>query len=125
MIVGTGIDIVDINQFEKSVDRYAEKFILRIFTNDEIKFCKSHMNNIRLFAVRFAAKEAVLKAIGTGLRFGISWHDIEIVENKTDRSTINYYRKCQQVIQNIGNVTTHLSISCTISYAVAFVILEQ
>ncbi len=83
MILGIGIDIVEINRIQDSIERLGDKFLNKIFTKKEIEYCLSRANKYQHFAVRFAAKEAVYKALASGWNKGLSWQDIEVI-NKPD-----------------------------------------
>ncbi len=83
MILGIGIDIVEISRIQDSIERLGDKFLKKIFTKKEIEYCLSRANKYQHFAVRFAAKEAVYKALASGWNKGLSWQDIEVI-NKPD-----------------------------------------
>jgi holo-[acyl-carrier protein] synthase len=78
MIVGSGIDIAEVPRVAESIARFGERFLRRIFTEEEIRYCDSKANRIERYAARFAAKEAAMKALGTGWSHGIRWRDIEV-----------------------------------------------
>ena len=79
MIVGTGIDVIDIDRIARSVERYGSHFLNRIYTAGEIAYCqRKRRNAAESFAARFAAKEAAAKALGTGIGFGVTWREIEV-----------------------------------------------
>ena len=73
MIIGIGIDIVDLDRFQRMLDRHGKRFLAKTFSEEEIAYCQSRKNPAQHFAARFAAKEAVFKALGTGWREGMSW----------------------------------------------------
>ena len=77
MIVGTGIDIAEVPRIAESIKRFGERFIRRIFTDGEIRYCDSKANRFERYAARFAAKEAAMKALGTGWNHGVRWRDVE------------------------------------------------
>ena len=81
MIVGTGIDIAEVPRIAQSIERFGERFIRRIFTEGEIRYCDSKANRVERYAARFAAKEAAMKALGTGWNHGVRWRDIEVARN--------------------------------------------
>ena len=87
MIIGIGIDIINIKRIKKIIDKYGKKFIFRCFSNNEINRSEKEFNTIHSYAKRYAAKEACAKALGTGLAKGIFWKDIS-VENDTYRKTL-------------------------------------
>src|SRR5688572_5710424 len=78
MILGMGIDIAEASRIQETLERHGERFLQRVFTPAEIAYCRRHRNSAERFAARFAAKEAAMKALGTGWRRGISWQDFEI-----------------------------------------------
>lgn len=124
MILGTGIDIAEVPRIGQSIERFGERFLQRIFTVAEIRYCESKANRVERFAARFAAKEAAMKAIGTGMRGGVRWQDFEVGRELGGRPTMLLHGKAAQVAQLMGTKRTHLSMSHTESYAVAYVILE-
>ena len=125
MILGTGIDIVEVPRIAQSVDRFGERFLTRIFTPSEIRYCESKANSVERFAARFAAKEAAMKAIGTGMRGGVRWQDFEVGREPSGRPTMLLHGRAAQVAAALGAHRTHLSVSHTEQYAVAYVLLED
>ena len=79
MIVGTGIDIAEVPRIAESIERFGERFLRRVFTEEEIRYCDSKANRVERYAARFAAKEAAMKALGTGWNRGVRWRDIEVL----------------------------------------------
>jgi holo-[acyl-carrier protein] synthase len=125
MIVGTGIDIVEVPRIGQSIERFGERFLNRIFTAAEIRYCESKANRVERFAARFAAKEAGMKAIGTGMRGGVRWQDFEVGREPGGRPTMMFHGKAAQVAQELGAKRAHLSVSHTQEHAIAYVILED
>jgi holo-[acyl-carrier protein] synthase len=125
MIVGTGIDIVEVPRIAQSIERFGERFLKRIFTAAEIRYCQAKANRVERFAARFAAKEAGMKAIGTGMRGGVSWQDFEVGREPGGRPTMLLRGKAAQVASALGMRRAHLSVSHTAEHAVAYVILED
>ena len=78
MIVGTGIDIAEVDRIRQAIERFGRRFTERVFTTDEIRYCESKANRVERYAARFAAKEAAMKAIGTGWNRGVTWRDVEV-----------------------------------------------
>ena len=78
MIVGLGVDIAEVDRLEKAIMRHEQAFLERVFTPAEIQYCERHKNKFERYAARFAAKEAAMKALGTGWRRGVRWRDIEV-----------------------------------------------
>ncbi len=125
MIFGIGIDLIEVDRLRRSVEKFGDKFLNRIFTDNEIKYCQTKSNSYQHYAVRFAAKEALLKAIGTGLRAGITWHQIEIINDTQGKPSIITYGECHKILQKLDIKNIELSLSHTKHHGVAVVILEQ
>jgi holo-[acyl-carrier protein] synthase len=125
MIVGTGIDIVEVPRLAATLERFGERFLKRVFTTAEIHYCDSKMNRAERYAARFAAKEAGLKAIGTGLRNGISWRELEVSREPGGRPTLALHGKAATYAARLGARRTSLSLSHTAQHAIAQVILED
>lgn len=116
MIKGTGIDIIEIERINKAVKN--EKFVKRVFTKKEIQYFKSINNNIYTIAGNFAAKEAIVKALGTGLR-GFKWIDIEISRDELGKPIVTLYERASEISNKKGIINIELSISHCRQYAVA------
>jgi|SRR3954447_22458190 holo-[acyl-carrier protein] synthase len=125
MIVGTGVDITEVPRIAKAMERYGERFLRRIYTDAEIAYCQSKHNRIERFAARFAAKEAALKAIGTGLRMGISWREVEVTRLPGGRPTVSFHGVAGRFATKLGMKRAHLSLSHTEEHAIAYVVLED
>jgi holo-[acyl-carrier protein] synthase len=125
MIVGTGVDITEVSRIRTAMDRFGERFLRRVFTPEEARYCMGKPNAAERLAARFAAKEAGMKAIGTGLRHGITWHDCEVVRLPGQRPTLRYGGKAADFAAKLGCKRVHLSLSHTAEHAIAFVILED
>ncbi|MBE9095041.1 holo-ACP synthase [Tychonema sp. LEGE 07203] len=118
-ILGHGIDIVEIKDIKQLIERSGNHFENRCFTATESSIAGSDSHRIQYLAGRFAAKEAVLKAMGTGWSQGISWTDIEIQRLPTGKPSVVLYSRCQEIAAELGITIWFLSISHTQSYAVA------
>lgn len=125
MIVGTGVDIAEVERIRAAVDRFGQRFLDRVFTPEEARYCLSKVNAAERLAARFAAKEAGLKAIGTGLRHGITWHDVEVMRIPGQRPQLRFSGKAAAFARSLGCRRTHLSLSHTAQQAIAYVILES
>ena len=125
MIVGTGIDIVEVPRVAASIERFGARFLQRVFTEAEIRYCQSKQNAAERFAARFAAKEAGLKAIGTGWRRGVAWKDVEVRREPGGRPTIAFSGKAAEFAAKLGVTRASLSLSHTKEHAIASVILES
>jgi len=125
MIVGTGVDIIEVARIKAAIDRFGQRFLKRVFTSEEIRYCLSKLNAAERLAARFAAKEAGMKAIGTGLRHGVSWQDLEVVRDPGGRPRLRFSGKAAEFAATLGCKSTHLSLSHTAEQAIAHVILES
>ena len=125
MIVGTGIDIAEVNRIANSIARFGRRFLERVFTADEIRYCESKANKAERYAARFAAKEAAMKAIGTGWNRGVTWRDVEVRRAPGSRPTMVFHNKAGEFFRQLGAVRAHLSITHTKDSAMAQVILES
>ncbi len=125
MIVGTGIDIVEVPRVAQAIERFGDRFLQRIFTAAEITYCKSKRNASERFAARFAAKEAALKAIGTGWKKGVSWTDVEVRREPGGRPTVAFSGGAAKHAAALGMKRASLSLSHTAQIATAQVILED
>ena len=124
MIHGIGVDIADTARFRRFLDEDNRTLLDRLFTAAEQEYCCSAQGAADRFAARFAAKEAFLKALGTGLRDGLSWHDMEIVNDGAGRPSFTLSGRALQLCSERG-VTNHLlSLSHDGGSAVAMVVLE-
>ncbi len=125
MIVGTGVDMADVGRIAASIERFGRRFTERVFTADEIRYCESKANQAERYAARFAAKEAAMKAIGTGWRHGVTWQDIEVRRAPGGRPTLALKGKAAEFFQKLGATRAHLSLSHTKEFALAQVVLES
>src|SRR5271154_6403015 len=125
MIVGTGIDIAEVPRIAASIARFGDRFIRRIFTEAEIHYCDSKANRVERYAARFAAKEAAMKAIGTGWNHGVTWRDVEVRRLPGGRPTITFHRKAAEFAAKLGAKHVALSLTHTAEHAIAQVILED
>jgi holo-[acyl-carrier protein] synthase len=125
MIVGTGIDIAEVTRIRKSIDRFGERFLQRIYTPGEVRYCDSKANRVERYAARFAAKEAAMKALGTGWSRGVRWRDCEVVRLPGGRPTLLFHGRAGDIAARMGVKNVALSISHTAEQAFAQVILES
>lgn len=125
MIVGTGIDIAEVPRIRQAIERFGGRFLQRIFTDGEIRYCDSKANRIERYAARFAAKEAAMKALGTGWNHGVRWRDIEVARKPGSRPTIIFHGKAAEFASRLGAAHVALSLSHTEEQAIAQVILEN
>ena len=125
MIVGTGIDIAEVPRIAESIEKFGERFLNRIFTDGERRYCDSKANKHERYAARFAAKEAGMKAIGTGWNHGVRWRDVEVVRMPGGRPTIQFHGKAAEFAAKLGTRNVSLSLTHTKDHAIAQVILES
>ena len=123
MIKGIGVDIIDVARIKKMVEKN-KGFVEKVFTQTEISYCRDKYRQEVHFAGRFAAKEAFLKAVGTGLRGAMAWTDISVVNNELGKPAISLTGKTLENFKKNKFQTIQLSISHTREYAVAFVIIQ-
>ena len=116
----TGVDIIEIPRVRLVLARYGQRFLERIFTEGEIGYCRGRAPNL---AARFAAKEATMKALGTGVR-GVGWKDIEVARRESGAPHILLHGRAEKRAQRLGVEEISLSLSHSQEYAVAFVVAE-
>lgn len=123
MIIGTGVDLIEVERIERALSRHGQRFLDRLFTPAEVQYCegggaqKSHR-----LAARFAAKEATLKALGTGLRNGLNWTDIEVIRDPLGKPALRLTGKAADLAAQQGITQLHVSLSHAKDYAVAQVV---
>ncbi|MFC1990025.1 holo-ACP synthase [Chloroflexota bacterium] len=117
----TGVDIIEIARIKSAVDRWGARFLHRIYTDSELEICGKKSSPL---AVRFAGKEAVMKALGTGTK-GISWREIEILPEPGGKPALNLYGKAKDKASNLGLGELAISLSHSREYAIAFVVVEK
>lgn len=125
MIIGIGTDIARIARFEKALERHGERLALRLLGGDERERLMSHPAPAAYLAKRFAAKEAFVKALGTGLRRGMRWSEIQVVNDALGRPSLALSGRALALAEAAGVRASHLSISDEDAMAVAFVVLER
>ncbi|HLH19694.1 MAG TPA: holo-[acyl-carrier-protein] synthase [Bryobacteraceae bacterium] len=125
MIVGTGVDLAEVPRIEASIARFGRRFIERIFTPREIAYVERKANRGERYAARFAAKEAGMKAIGTGWRRGVRWHDFEVANLPSGKPTLRLDGMAAEVARGLGVRNISLSLTHTREYGMAHVILED
>ena len=125
MIVGTGIDIAEVPRIRQAIERFGDRFIQRVYTEGEILYCDSKLNRVERYAARFAAKEAAMKALGTGWNHGVRWRDCEVTRMPGGRPTLTFHGKAAEFAAKLGANNAALSLSHTAEQAIAQVILES
>lgn len=125
MIVGAGIDICEVPRIRKSIERFGRRFIQRVYTDREIAYVERKANRYERYAARFAAKEAGMKAIGTGWRHGVRWQDFEVTNLPSGRPALTFYGVAAEVAERLGVSRISVSLTHTSEQGMAFVILES
>ena len=125
MILGTGIDIIEVERIRGSHEKFAERFINRILLPAEIEYCLRHKDPAPFLAARFAAKEAISKAFGTGICAKLGWHDMEVAKHDSGEPYVVLHGKGLDLLRERGGDLVHLSISHTANYAAVMAILEK
>ena len=125
MILGTGIDIIEVKRIAQSFEKFGERFLKRILRQDEIAYCLTHRLPAPHFAARFAAKEAVSKAFGTGIGAQLGWHDIEVGRHDSGEPFVILHDGGLKLLSTRNGRMVHLSLSHTSEYAAATAILES
>jgi holo-[acyl-carrier protein] synthase len=125
VIVGSGVDLCEVDRIKSAVERHGRRFLERVYTEREIAYAQSKANLYERYAARFAAKEAGMKALGTGWRGGVKWHDFEVSNLPSGRPTLQFHGKAAEYAQRLGVANISLSITHTAVQAMALVILEK
>ncbi len=110
-VVAHGIDMVDCRRLGELIGRYGDRFLKRVFTPAERDYCRGRKREIEHLAGRFATKEAVLKVLGTGLRRGMKWTEIEIVNEPSGQPRVSLTGRCRQIAEqkNLGEILVSIS----------------
>jgi holo-[acyl-carrier protein] synthase len=125
MVIGVGIDIVSTERIKHSLERYGDRFTSRIYTSAEIEYCSSRKYPHLHYAARFSAKEALVKALGTGFRYGIKHTEIETILNEIGKPDILLYDTASAISRQKGISRLSLSLSHNDEQAIAIVIAES
>lgn len=125
MIVGTGVDLMEIERIQDSLDRFGERFLNRVYTPKEMAYCMRKKNCAESLAARFAAKEAGAKALGTGIAKGVNWREIEVTHLPGGRPTLIFHGRAAERAATMGVTAIHLSLSHGRNLAIAQVVLES
>jgi holo-[acyl-carrier protein] synthase len=125
MIVGSGIDAVEIARIQRAWDRYGARFLNRVYLEAEQAYCLRKRNAAESLAARFAAKEAAAKALGTGISFGVNWLEIEVVRELSGRPTLKFHGRAAQIAGHMRVARAALSLTHTGTLAMASVLLED
>jgi len=125
MIVGTGVDLAEVPRLRHLVERFGPRFVERVYTPSEIAYVERKANRFERFAARFAAKEAGMKAIGTGWRHGVTWQDFEVANLPSGKPTLRLHGVAARVAEKLGVRNISLSLTHTAEYGMAHLILED
>jgi holo-[acyl-carrier protein] synthase len=125
LIVGLGLDIAEIDRIEAAIVRHGAPFIERLFTAREAAYCERHKNKYERYAGRFAAKEAAMKALGTGWRRGVRWRDIEVIREPSGKPTLHLAGVAGELAAQMGVKNISLTITHSGNLALAEVIFEN
>ena len=125
MILGLGIDIIEVERIRSSHQRFGERFLNRILHPNEISYSLSHKDPGPFLAVRFAAKEAISKAFGTGIGAQLSWHDMEVARRESGEPYVILHGLGQKLLESRGARMVLISLSHTQNYATAVAVLES
>ena len=124
MVLGIGTDIVEVARITRAIERHPTSFARRILTDKEYRAFTANSQPDHFLAKRFAAKEALVKALGIGFRQGISWHNMEVSNNEIGKPVIELTAKALTTYRNMGANTIHLSLTDEKAYVLAFVIIS-
>ena len=124
MIVGVGTDLMEIARIQQSIARFGHRFLQRIFTSSEIRYCQRKKNAAESFAARFAAKEAGAKALGTGISHGVTWLEMEVTREPSGRPTLELRGRAAERAKKLGVAKVSLSLTHSRDVAMAVVIME-
>jgi holo-[acyl-carrier protein] synthase len=125
VIVGLGLDIAEIDRIEAAITRHGAPFLERVYTAREVAYCESHKAKFERYAARFAAKEAAMKALGTGWRHGVRWRDIEVVREPSGKPTLRLEGATRQIADQLGVKNIALTLTHSGNFALAEVIFES
>jgi holo-[acyl-carrier protein] synthase len=124
MLLGTGVDLIEVVRIAQSIERFGERFLRRVYTVREIAYCRGKRHSAESFAARFAAKEAGAKALGTGMNFGVTWHEIEVTRSPSGRPGLELSGMALSRAEQLGVRAISLSLTHTAEIAIAMVVME-
>jgi holo-[acyl-carrier protein] synthase len=125
MILGMGIDVAEVSRIKHVIETQGERFLHRVYTENEIAYCEQFKNKFERYAGRFAAKEAAMKALGTGWSRGVRWKDVEVARERGRKPTILLAGAAKEIAAGLGVKNIAVSISHTAEQAIAHVIFES
>jgi holo-[acyl-carrier protein] synthase len=124
MLIGTGVDLIEVERIAHSIERYGERFLHRVYTDHEIAYCRGRRVSAESFAARFAAKEAGAKALGTGISRGVTWNEFQVARNPGGRPVLELRGRAALLAKELGVRAISLSLTHTGSLAMATVVME-
>jgi holo-[acyl-carrier protein] synthase len=124
MLIGTGVDLIEVERIAHSIERYGERFLRRVYTDLEIAYCNRKRVSAESFAARFAAKEAGAKALGTGISRGVTWNEFQVSRNPGGRPVLELRGRAAQLATELGVRAISLSLTHTGNLAMATVVME-
>jgi holo-[acyl-carrier protein] synthase len=124
MLIGTGVDLIEVERIAHSIERYGERFLRRVYTDHEIAYCRGRRVSAESFAARFAAKEAGAKALGTGISRGVTWNEFQVARNPGGRPVLELRGRAALLAKELGVRAISLSLTHTVSLAMATVVME-
>jgi holo-[acyl-carrier protein] synthase len=125
MVIGLGTDLIEIERIERSVARFGERFLERVFTPGEIAYCHAKKSSAESFAARFAAKEAGAKALGTGISRGVSWKEFEVKRKPGQRPELHLSGRAAEIARELGVNRMSLSLTHSREMSMAVVVAED
>jgi holo-[acyl-carrier protein] synthase len=125
LIIGLGVDISEVGRIRTAIERHGETILRRLYTPAEREYCERFKNKYERYAGRFAAKEAAMKALGTGWSRGVRWVDVEVVRQRGGRPTMKLHGEAGNIADRLGVKNISLSITHTADQAFAQVIFEN
>jgi holo-[acyl-carrier protein] synthase len=125
MLIGTGVDLIEIERIAHSIERYGERFLRRIYTDHEIAYCSKKRSSAESFAARFAAKEAGAKALGTGISRGVTWIEFQVARQPGGRPVLELRGRAALLARELGVKNISLSLTHTGNLAMATVMMED
>ena len=124
MLIGTGVDLIEVERIAHSIERFGERFLRRVYTDHEIAYCRGRRVSAESFAARFAAKEAGAKALGTGISRGVTWNEFQVARNPGGRPILELRGRAALLAKELGVRAISLSLTHTGSLAMATVVME-
>lgn len=124
MIVGIGTDLCEIDRVQRALDRYGERFARKILVDAELERFRRHRKPAAYLAKRFAAKEAFSKAMGTGIRFPVNWHNVSVDNGRSGKPVLRFSEPLAALLRQRGITVAHVSLADEVGMACAFVVLE-